>query len=59
VKALHVHEKYRVQVRAEALNAFNRSTLGGIVTDVTNPQFGQVTGITWSGADLPGRVEQP
>jgi len=46
VKAFRVHEKYRVQFRAEALNAFNRSTLGGIVTDVTNPQFGQVTGIT-------------
>jgi len=46
VRAFHVHEKYRIQLRAEALNAFNRSTLGGIVTDVTNPQFGQVTGIT-------------
>ena len=46
LKAFLVHEKYRIQLRAEALNAFNRSTLGGIVTDVTNPQFGQVTGIT-------------
>jgi hypothetical protein len=38
-------EKYRVQFRGELLNAFNRSILGGIQTGVTNPLFGQVTGI--------------
>jgi hypothetical protein len=45
-KIFPVHEKYKIQFRAEALNALNRSTLGGIITDVTNSQFGQVTGIT-------------
>lgn len=39
-------EKYRVQVRGDMLNAFNRSVLGGIQTSVTSPQFGQVTGIS-------------
>ncbi|MBL8230104.1 MAG: TonB-dependent receptor [Bryobacterales bacterium] len=38
-------EKYRVQFRADMLNAFNRSVLGGIQTGITSPQFGQVTGI--------------
>lgn len=38
-------EGYRVQLRADMLNAFNRSTLGGIQTSVTSPQFGQVTSI--------------
>lgn len=39
-------ERFRFQLRAEFLNAFNRSTLGGIQTTVTNPQFGQVTSIS-------------
>ncbi len=38
-------DRARFQIRAEFLNAFNRSTLGGIVTSVTNPLFGQVTSI--------------
>ncbi len=38
-----VAEKYRIQLRAEFLNAFNRRTLGGINTNVTNALFGQVT----------------
>jgi hypothetical protein len=40
-----VAERYRIQFRADMLNALNRSVLGGIQTGVTNPQFGQVTGI--------------
>jgi len=35
-----------MQLRVEALNAFNRSRLGGIITSVNNPLFGQVTSIT-------------
>lgn len=46
LKNFWIKEGYRIQLRAEALNAFNRSILGGIVTDVTNPLFGQVTNIT-------------
>ena len=32
--------------RPEALNAFNRSTLGKPKTDVTNSLFGQITSIS-------------
>lgn len=32
-------------MRAELLNVFNRHQLGGIVTSVTDPLFGQVTGV--------------
>jgi hypothetical protein len=39
-------EHVRFQLRAEFLNAFNRSTLGGIQTGITNVQFGQVTSIS-------------
>ena len=45
-KNTKIGEKFRFQLRAEFLNAFNRSTLGGIQTLVTNPQFGQVTSIS-------------
>ena len=45
-KNTKIGEKVRFQLRAEFLNAFNRSTLGGIQTSVTNGQFGQVTGIS-------------
>lgn len=38
-----IREKYRLQIRAEFLNLLNRSTLGGIVTDFRNQNFGQVT----------------
>ena len=37
-------EKYRGQIRAQFLNALNRHSMGGIQTNITNPQFGQVTG---------------
>ncbi len=36
----------RMQVRGELLNAFNRHTFGGIVTDVLNVRFGQVTSVS-------------
>jgi hypothetical protein len=44
-KSLRFHEKYRYQLRADFLNAFNRHTLSGIDTTVTDPLFGQVTGV--------------
>lgn len=44
-KNVFIHEKYRIQLRGDMLNAFNRSVLGGIQTGVTSPQFGQVTSI--------------
>jgi len=45
-KNTKLSEHLRFQLRAEFLNAFNRSTLGGIQTSVTNSQFGQVTSIS-------------
>jgi hypothetical protein len=39
-------EKIAFRLRAELLNAFNRSQLGGIQTNVNNAQFGQVTSIS-------------
>lgn len=41
-----LNEKYRIQFRAQLLNAFNRSTLGNPDTSVTSPTFGQVTSIS-------------
>ena len=37
-------EKYLFEVRIELFNAFNRKEFGGLVTDLTNPAFGQYTG---------------
>jgi hypothetical protein len=45
-KNVRFHEKYRYQLRADFLNAFNRHTLGGIDTTVTDPLFGQVTSVS-------------
>jgi len=54
-KSFRIREKARIQLRAEALDAFNRATLGvdpwsgpngGIITNVTNSLFGQVTEVT-------------
>ena len=39
-------ERARMQFRIDLLNAFNRHYLGGIVTNVTNPLFGQVTSVS-------------
>jgi hypothetical protein len=45
-KNTQIREKLRLQLRAEFIDAFNRSTLGGLVTAVNNPLFGQVTSIS-------------
>ncbi len=45
-KNQRIREKYRLQIRAEFLNAFNRHQLSGINTSVTSPQFGQVTNVS-------------
>jgi hypothetical protein len=44
-KSYRLHEKYRFQLRGEFLDVLNRHQLSGIVTDVTSPLFGQVTGV--------------
>jgi outer membrane receptor protein involved in Fe transport len=38
-------EKYMLELRIELFNAFNRKEFGGLVTDLTNPAFGQYTGV--------------
>jgi len=47
-KVVRFSEKYRFQLRGDFLNAFNRPQWGGIQTNVTNPQFGQVTTVSGS-----------
>ena len=37
-------ERYEIEMRLDAFNAFNRKDPGGLVTDLTNPAFGQYTG---------------
>lgn len=37
-------EKYMFELRFDLFNAFNRKNFGGLVTDLTNPAFGQYTG---------------
>ncbi len=44
-KNFFVRENYRIQFRADMLNAFNRHYLGGVQTNPTNPLFGQVTSV--------------
>jgi len=45
-KSGKLSEKVRLRLRAELLDAFNRHRLGGIVTNVNNPNFGQVTTVS-------------
>ena len=45
-KTVRFVEKYRFQLRADFLNAFNRPQWGGIQTNVTSPQFGQITSVS-------------
>jgi hypothetical protein len=46
LKTFRVYEKYRFQLRIEALDVFNRHQLGGINTNITSPLFGQVTSVS-------------
>ncbi len=39
-------ERYQVELRLDAFNAFNRKDPGGLVTDLTSPAFGQYTSST-------------
>ena len=41
-----IRESVRFQLRAEALNAFNRHTFGTISTNPNSPTFGDVTNVT-------------
>ncbi len=52
------YEKYLLELRVELFNAFNRKEFGGLITDLTNPAFGQYsgTGIGPRTAQLTGRI---
>ena len=41
-----VRERFRFQLRAEAINAFNRHTFGSISTNPNSATFGDVTNVT-------------
>jgi hypothetical protein len=41
-----IRERVRFQLRAEALNAFNRHTFGGVSTNPNSATFGDVTTVT-------------
>lgn len=43
-KSFHPAESLRIQLRAEALNAFNRTLWGNINVSASSPLFGQVVG---------------
>lgn len=45
-KSQFITEKVRLQLRGEFFNLFNRHQLGGIVTGINNPSFGQVTSVS-------------
>ncbi len=44
VKKFFLGEKWVTELRADFFNAFNRRNLNGPVTDLTNPNFGRITG---------------
>ncbi len=45
-KIFTVRERYRAQLRIDAFNALNRSTLGAPNTSITSANFGQITSIS-------------
>ncbi len=45
-KVFSFKERYHAQLRIDAFNAFNRSTLGGPNTSITSANFGQITSIS-------------
>jgi hypothetical protein len=42
-KNFPITEKLRLQFRADMFNALNHTILSGLVADITNPRFGQLT----------------
>ncbi|MEI9975023.1 MAG: TonB-dependent receptor [Ignavibacteriota bacterium] len=46
VKNTRIAERFRFQIRGEALNVFNRHTWGGVSGSVNSATFGQVTSVS-------------
>jgi outer membrane receptor protein involved in Fe transport len=42
-KNFSISEKLRLQFRADMFNSLNHTNLSGLVTEITNPRFGQLT----------------
>lgn len=58
MKGFRIRENVHMSFRLEVLNAFNRQTLGGIITNVTSSLFGQVTSISGQRtAQIAGRLD--
>ena len=45
-KSIRITEKFRMSLRGEAFNAFNRHKLGGVSTSFSSANFGQVTSVS-------------
>jgi hypothetical protein len=43
-KAFKFNEQRYAELRATFLNPFNRHGVGGLITNITDPNFGQFTG---------------
>ena len=43
-KAFHFDEKRYAELRGTFINPFNRHGIGGLITNITDPNFGQFTG---------------
>jgi len=48
-----IHERYRLQFRAEAFNAFNRVQFGNPATNINNATFGRIS----TQANLPRDIQ--
>jgi hypothetical protein len=46
MKSFSFGKRYRLQVRLELLNVFNRHDYTDPITDISSPYFGYVTGVT-------------
>ena len=44
-KSFSLRERFKLQIRAEAFNAFNIVNLGGPITDVNNANFGRILAV--------------
>ena len=43
-KNFNITEKLRLPYRLEMFNAVNHTNLSGLIVEITNPRFGQLTG---------------
>ena len=51
-KAFRFDEQRSIELRGTFLNPFNRVGKGGLVTNITDPNFGQFTGQQFGGRNI-------